>query len=64
MSETTGFKLNHKPALIDHPGMSNQGGGEPAIICMGAVVLNAINDAIGVRLLELPMPPDRVKKAR
>jgi len=39
------------------------GGGEPAIILMGAVIANAVYDAIGVRLFELPMTPERVKAA-
>lgn len=49
--------------LIDNPEMDPQGGGEPAIICMGAVIANAIHDALGVRLFELPMTPARTKKA-
>jgi isoquinoline 1-oxidoreductase len=49
--------------LIENTEMAPQGGGEPAIICTGAVVANAIYDAIGVRLFELPMTPDRIKKA-
>jgi len=40
-----------------------QGGGEPAIILMGAVIANAIFDATGARLFQLPMTPDRVKGA-
>jgi len=40
-----------------------QGGGEPAIILMGSVLANAIHDATGARLLELPMTPERVKAA-
>jgi isoquinoline 1-oxidoreductase len=40
-----------------------QGGGEPPIICMGAVIANAIYDAVGARLYDLPMTPERVKKA-
>jgi nicotinate dehydrogenase subunit B len=40
-----------------------QGGGEPAIILMGAVIANAIHDATGARLLQLPMTPARVKTA-
>jgi nicotinate dehydrogenase subunit B len=40
-----------------------QGGGEPAIVVMGAVMANAIHDATGARLLELPMTPDRIKAA-
>jgi CO/xanthine dehydrogenase Mo-binding subunit len=30
---------------------------------MGAVLSNAVYDATGARLLELPMTPERVKKA-
>jgi len=40
-----------------------QGGGEPAIICMGGVVANAIHDATGARMLQLPMTPDRIIEA-
>ncbi|OGP78720.1 MAG: hypothetical protein A2V86_17060 [Deltaproteobacteria bacterium RBG_16_49_23] len=49
--------------LIENPEMPPQGGGEPAIICTGAVIANAIYDAIGVRLFELPMTSDRIMKA-
>jgi len=30
---------------------------------MGAVIANAVYDAIGIRLYELPMTPSRIKKA-
>jgi isoquinoline 1-oxidoreductase len=40
-----------------------QGGGEPAIIVMGGVIANAIYDAIGVRLYQLPMTPERIREA-
>jgi len=49
--------------LIDAKEAAPQGGGEPAIICMGAVIANAIYDAIGVRLFQLPMTPERIKAA-
>jgi CO/xanthine dehydrogenase Mo-binding subunit len=49
--------------LIDSADPEPHGGGEPAIITMGAVIANAIFDAIGVRLFELPMTPARVKAA-
>ena len=42
---------------------ASQGGGEPAIIVMGAVIANAIYDATGARVLHLPMTPVRVKEA-
>jgi CO/xanthine dehydrogenase Mo-binding subunit len=47
--------------LIDNPETQALGGGEPPIVCMGAVLANAIHDAIGKRLLQLPMTPDRVR---
>jgi CO/xanthine dehydrogenase Mo-binding subunit len=39
------------------------GGGEPGIICMGAVLANAIFDATGVRMFRMPMTAERVKVA-
>jgi len=49
--------------LIDAKDSPPQGGGEPAIICMGAVLANAVYDAIGARVLQLPMTPERIKSA-
>jgi CO/xanthine dehydrogenase Mo-binding subunit len=49
--------------LIDNPDVPAQGGGEPAITVMGALLANAIHDAIGVRLFQLPMTPARIKAA-
>ena len=49
--------------LIDDRNAAPQGGGEPAIICMGGVIANAIFDAIGGRVFQLPMTPERVKQA-
>jgi nicotinate dehydrogenase subunit B len=49
--------------LIDSADPEPHGGGEPAIVTMGAVIANAVFDAIGVRLFELPMTPDKVKAA-
>ena len=49
--------------LIKADDISPQGGGEPAIICMGGVIANAIYDATGARLLQLPMTGERVKEA-
>jgi CO/xanthine dehydrogenase Mo-binding subunit len=39
------------------------GAGEPPIITMGAVIANAIYDAAGARLRQLPMTPARVLEA-
>jgi CO/xanthine dehydrogenase Mo-binding subunit len=49
--------------ILDANDNPPQGGGEPAIVVMGAVVANAIFDATGARLFQLPMTPDRVKEA-
>ncbi len=49
--------------IIDAQHEDPQGGGEPAIISMGGVIANAIFDAIGVRLYQLPMTPERVLQA-
>jgi isoquinoline 1-oxidoreductase len=49
--------------LIDAKDSPPQGGGEPAIIVMGAVVANAIYDATGARLFQLPMTPERLQAA-
>lgn len=49
--------------LVDNPGLAPQGGGESAIPLVGAVVANAIHDACGARLTELPMTPARVREA-
>jgi len=49
--------------LIDAKDSPPQGGGEPAIIVMGGVVANAVFDAAGVRILQLPMTPGRIRDA-
>jgi isoquinoline 1-oxidoreductase len=49
--------------LIPNNETPPQGGGEPAIILMGALIANAIYDATGARLFQLPMTPERVKAA-
>jgi nicotinate dehydrogenase subunit B len=49
--------------ILQLPDDPPQGGGEPAIIVMGAVVANAVHDAAGVMIYRLPMTPARVKEA-
>jgi CO/xanthine dehydrogenase Mo-binding subunit len=48
---------------VDDPEAAALGGGEPPIITLGAVLANAIYDAVGARLLQLPMTPERVGAA-
>jgi CO/xanthine dehydrogenase Mo-binding subunit len=49
--------------IMDNKDADPQGGGEPAIVIMGAVIANAIYDSVGARLMQLPMNPERVKEA-
>jgi isoquinoline 1-oxidoreductase len=49
--------------ILDAKDSPPQGGGEPPIICMGALIANAVFDATGARLLQLPMTPERIKDA-
>lgn len=49
--------------ILDRMNEPPQGGGEPAIIAIGAVIANAIFDATGARLYQMPMTPARVLEA-
>jgi nicotinate dehydrogenase subunit B len=49
--------------LVKNDELSPQGGGEPAIVPMGAVISNAVFDATGARVFRLPMTPERLKAA-
>jgi nicotinate dehydrogenase subunit B len=49
--------------LIKNDELAPQGGGEPAIVPMGAVIANAVFDAVGVRMMRLPMTKERVLAA-
>jgi isoquinoline 1-oxidoreductase len=49
--------------ILDRQDQAPQGGGEPAIIAVGAVVANAIFDATGARMYRMPMTPERVLEA-
>ena len=46
--------------IIDDKEADPQGGGEPAIVTMGAVIANAIFDAVGSRVVQLPLTPERI----
>jgi CO/xanthine dehydrogenase Mo-binding subunit len=48
--------------ILDNKNADPQGGGEPAIVIMGAVVANAVYDVVGARVMQLPLSPERVKK--
>ena len=49
--------------LVPHQDLPAQGGGEPPITTVGAMVANAIFDSTGARLSRLPMTPERIVAA-
>lgn len=49
--------------LINRPEMGVLGGGEPSIVPVPAAIANAIFDAIGVRLRDVPLTPQRLQSA-
>jgi len=66
----TSYELPHfswvpgiETVILDSPDIPAQGGGEPAIITVGAVVANAVFDATGARVVQLPLTRARVRAA-
>jgi len=49
--------------LVKNDELNPQGGGEPAIVGIGAVIANAIYDAVGARVFRMPLTPARVLEA-
>ncbi|MBI9040867.1 molybdopterin cofactor-binding domain-containing protein [Lutibacter sp.] len=49
-------------AFIDKMDSKPQGGGEPAIICVGGAIANAVFDACGARVHQMPVTPERILK--
>ncbi len=49
--------------LINHPDQPALGAGEPSTLPTAAAIANAIYDATGARVREIPLTPDRVKAA-
>ncbi len=49
--------------LIDRPDMQPLGGGEPSIVPVTAAIANAIFDATGARMRQVPFTPQRVLSA-
>jgi nicotinate dehydrogenase subunit B len=49
--------------LVENNSLPPQGCGEPAITTMGAVMANAVYDALGLRMFMLPMTPARIREA-
>jgi CO/xanthine dehydrogenase Mo-binding subunit len=49
--------------LLNQPSAPANGAGETAITVVAAAIGNAVFDATGARLREIPFTPDRVKAA-
>ena len=49
--------------FIDDMNSAPQGGGEPAIICVGGAIANAVFDASGARVFQMPITPERILAA-
>ena len=52
-----------KCVFMDKMDSKPQGGGEPAIICVGGAIANAVFDACGARVNRIPITPERIFKA-
>ncbi len=50
--------------FVENNDLPPQGGGEPSVTAVGAVIANAVFDATGLRMLQLPMTPERILAAR
>jgi isoquinoline 1-oxidoreductase len=49
--------------FVDKMDAAPQGGGEPAIICVGGAIANAVFDASGARVNRMPITPERILAA-
>jgi len=49
--------------FVDKMDSAPQGGGEPAIICVGGAIANAVFDASGARVNRMPITPKRIMEA-
>lgn len=49
--------------FVDAMEEAPQGGGEPAIVCVGGAIANAVFDACGARVNRMPVTPERILEA-
>lgn len=63
--EITRFSVSPpiETVFIDDMEAAPQGGGEPAIICVGGAIANAIFHASGARVTQMPINPERILNA-
>jgi nicotinate dehydrogenase subunit B len=50
--------------IVENLDIAPSGGGEPPIVGMGALLANALFDATGIRIQQLPLTPERIKEKR
>jgi isoquinoline 1-oxidoreductase len=50
--------------IVKNDALDPQGGGEPAIVPVGAAVANALFDLDGTRVFQMPLTSERIKAAR
>ncbi len=50
--------------IVKNDDLAPQGGGEPAIVAIGAAVANALFDLNGTRVFQMPLTPERIKAAK
>jgi nicotinate dehydrogenase subunit B len=50
--------------LVENHEIAPSGCGEPPIVGMGALIANGLFDAIGLRIHQLPLTPERILQAR
>jgi CO/xanthine dehydrogenase Mo-binding subunit len=61
MFDVPGVMMNEAVDAYQHNGpFGAKGAGESATLCVSPAVANAIDDAVGVRLMELPLNPEAV----
>jgi nicotinate dehydrogenase subunit B len=50
--------------LMENLDIAPSGGGEPPIVGMGALLANGLFDATGIRMTQLPLTPENIRKKR
>jgi len=50
--------------IVKNDDLAPQGGGEPAIVGVGAAVANALYDLEGIRVFQMPITAERIKAAK
>lgn len=56
-------KFSWTPTVLIDADEPAQGGGEPAIVTVDGLIANAIYDATGARMYQLPMTTERILEA-